>query len=182
MGKIHIKGTEITVVTDASGSDYISLTDMAKGKDDESRAIDIIKNWLRNRNTIEFLGLWEQMHNPDFKVVEFDHFRGQAGLNSFTLNPQTWIERTNAKGITSKSGRYGGTYAHKDIAFEFGTWISPEFKLLLIREFQRLKDEERQRLESGWDMRRLSSTMPYSDSRPNNGGWQIHNWYLKDIT
>lgn len=138
--------------------DYISLTDIAKYKDG-SEANDIIRNWLRNRNTIEFLGIWEQLYNPGFKPVEFDGFRKEAGLNSFTLSPAKWIEATNAIGIVSKSGRYGGTYAHKDIAFEFASWISVEFKLYLIKEFQRLKDEEQKQL--GWDIRRNLTKINY---------------------
>jgi len=138
--------------------DYISLTDIAKYKDD-SEANDIIRNWLRNRNTIEFLGIWEQLYNTDFKPVEFDGFRKEAGLNSFTMSTKKWIETTNAIGLVSKSGRYGGTYAHKDIAFEFASWISVEFKLYLIKEFQRLKDEEQKQL--GWDIRRNLTKINY---------------------
>ena len=138
--------------------DYISLTDIAKYKD-EKEANEIIRNWLRNRNSIEFLGLWEKLYNPDFKPVEFDRFKKEAGLNSFTLRPQKWIETTNAIGIISKSGRYGGTYAHKDIAFEFASWVSVEFKLYLIKEFQRLKDEEQKQL--GWDIRRNLTKINY---------------------
>jgi len=148
--------------------DYISLTDIAKYKDG-SEANDIIRNWLRNRNTIEFLGIWEQLYNPDFKPVEFDGFRKEAGLNSFTLSPAKWVEATNAIGIVSKSGRYGGTYAHKDIAFEFASWISVEFKLYLIKEFQRLKDEEQKQL--GWDIRRNLTKINYrihTDAIKNN--------------
>lgn len=131
--------------------DYISLTDMARYRDSE-RVDYIIQNWMRNRNTIEFLGLWEQLNNPNFKSIEFDGFRNQAGLNSFALTPKLWVEKTAAIGIASKAGRYGGTYAHKDIAFEFASWLSVEFKLYLIKEFQRLKDEEQRQL--GWDIKR----------------------------
>ena len=151
----------ITVLDQSVGinkDDYISLTDIAKYKED-SEANEIIRNWMRNRNTIEFLGLWEHLYNPDFKPVEFDRFRNEAGLNSFTLRPQKWIETTKAIGIISKSGRYGGTYAHKDIAFEFASWISVEFKLYLIKEFQRLKDEEQKQL--GWDIRRNLTKINY---------------------
>ena len=123
------------------------------------RTDDLIRNWLRNRNTIEFLGIWEQLNNPCFKPVEFDGFRKQAGLNSFTLTPSQWIEKTGAIGIISKQGRYGGTYAHKDIAFEFASWVSVEFKLYLIKEFQRLKEEERKQL--GWDIRRNLARINY---------------------
>lgn len=138
--------------------DYICITDIARYKNSE-RTDDLIRNWLRNRNTIEFLGIWEQLNNPNFKPVEFDGFRKQAGLNSFTLTPSQWIERTNAIGIISKAGRYGGTYAHKDIAFEFASWISVEFKLYLIKEFQRLKDEEKKQL--GWDIKRNLTKINY---------------------
>ena len=136
---INVKGTEITIFQ-SELSDYISLTDIARHKD-ANHTDDIVKNWLRNRNTIELLGFWEQMHNSDFKPVEFDGFKKQAGLNSFTMTPKKWIESTNAIGIVSKSGRYGGTFAHKDIAFEFASWISIEFKLYIIKEFQRLKED-----------------------------------------
>ena len=139
MAKITVQNTEITVLS-YNDKDYISLTDMANGKQSESRAADIIKNWLRNRYTIEFLGTWEMIHNPNFKVVEFDHFRMQAGLPTFVISASEWIEKTNAIGIIVKKGRYGGTYAFKDIAFEFGTAISVTFKLYLIEEFQRLKE------------------------------------------
>ena len=139
MAKIMVQNTEITVLS-YNDKDYISLTDMANGKQSESRAADIIKNWIRTRYTIEFLGTWEMIHNPNFKVVEFDHFRMQAGLPSFVMSVSEWIEKTNAIGIIVKKGRYAGTYAFKDIAFEFGTAISVTFKLYLIDEFQRLKE------------------------------------------
>ncbi|NVM23204.1 MAG: KilA-N domain-containing protein, partial [Desulfobacterales bacterium] len=132
--------------------------DIARYKNSD-RTDDLIRNWLRNRNTIEFLGIWEHLNNPDFKPVEFDGFRKQAGLNSFTLTPKQWIEKTNAIGLISKAGRYGGTYAHKDIAFEFASWISVEFKLYLIKEFQRLKDEEQKQL--GWDIKRNLAKINY---------------------
>jgi len=138
--------------------DFICLTDIARYKG-KATTDDLIRNWLRNRNTVEFLGLWEQINNPDFNPVEFDGIRMQAGLNSFTLTPKQWIERTGAIGIQSKTGRYGGTYAHADIAFEFAAWISVEFKLYLIKEFQRLKDSERQTL--GWDIRRNLAKINY---------------------
>jgi hypothetical protein len=157
MSKIKVKGTEITLYTQKE-EDYICITDIARYKNPE-RTDDLIRNWLRNRNTIEFLGIWELLNNPDFKPVEFDGFRKQAGLNSFTLTPKQWIEKTNAIGLISKVGRYGGTYAHKDIAFEFAAWISVEFKLYLIKEFQRLKDEERKQL--GWDIRRNLAKINY---------------------
>ena len=142
-------------------ADFICLTDMAKARTDASRAADVIKNWLRTRTTLEFLGTWEIMYNPDFKVVEFDHFRKEAGLPTFTLSAREWIDRTNAIGIYVQSGRYGGTYAHKDIAFEFGSAISPVFKLYLIKEYQRLKDEETDRLKLEWDAKRFLSKNNY---------------------
>ena len=138
--------------------DYISLTDMVKNFGDDV----MIYQWMRNRNTVEFIGVWEQLHNPKFKGLEFDTFKKQAGLNSFSLTPKKWIETTNAIGFVSKAGRYGGgTYAHKDIAFEFGTWLSPQFKLYLIKEFQRLKEEENLRLEQGWDIKRMLAKINY---------------------
>ena len=158
MAKITVQNTEITVLS-YNDKDYISLTDMANGKQSESRSADIIKNWLRNRYTIEFLGTWEMIHNPNFKVVEFDHFRMQAGLPTFVISASEWIEKTNAIGIIVKKGRYGGTYAFKDIAFEFGTAISVTFKLYLIEEFQRLKAEEQKML--GWSAKRELSKINY---------------------
>ena len=139
-------------------SDFISLTDIARHRDSE-RGDYIIQNWLRNRNTIEFLGIWEQLNNPAFNSIEFDGIRNQAGLNSFSLTPKRWIAQTGAVGIVSKTGRYGGTYAHKDVAFEFASWVSVEFKLYLIKEFQRLKDAERDQL--GWDIRRNLARINY---------------------
>ena len=158
MAKIIVQNTEITVLSQ-DDKDYISLTDMANGKQSESRAADIIKNWIRTRYTIEFLGTWEMIHNPNFKVVEFDHFRMQAGLPNFVMSASEWIEKTNAIGIIVKKGRYGGTYAFKDIAFEFGTAISVTFKLYLIEEFQRLKSEEQKQLE--WSAKRELSKINY---------------------
>jgi hypothetical protein len=157
--KIIVKGFEIVVYTEQL-QDYISLTDIARHKD-SINTDDIIKNWLRNRNTIELLGFWEQLHNPGFKPVEFDGFKKQAGLNSFTMTPKKWIESTNAKGIISKSGRYGGTFAHKDIAFEFASWVSIEFKLFIIKEFQRLKDDENDRLKLDWSLQRTLAKVNY---------------------
>ena len=156
-GKIDVQGREITIIS-KDLEDYISLTDIARYKDRE-RTDYIIQNWLRNRNTIEFLGIWEHLNNPDFKPIEFDGFRKQAGLNSFVLTAKQWIEKTKAIGLISKPGRYGGTYAHKDIAFEFASWISVEFKLYLIKEFQRLKEEERKQL--GWDIKRNLTKINY---------------------
>ena len=134
MAKIDVKGTSVTVISGGVG-DYISLTDIARYKNSD-HTDDLIRNWLRNRNTLEFLGLWELLNNPDFNPVEFDGIKMQAGLNSFTLTPKRWIEATGAIGISSRAGRYGGTYAHKDIAFEFASWVSVEFKLYLIKEFR----------------------------------------------
>lgn len=155
--KINIKGKEITVQK-INEEDYISLTDIAKHKN-TSRTDDLIRNWMRNRNTIEFIGIWELLNNPTFNPVEFDGFKKIAGLNSFTLTPKQWIEKTKAVGIISKAGRYGGTYAHKDIAFEFASWISVEFKLYLIKEFQRLKKTEQEQL--GWDIKRNLAKINY---------------------
>ncbi len=156
---IEVKGAAITVLSQKE-DDYICITDIARYKNAE-RTDDLVRNWLRNRNTIEFLGIWEQLNNPDFKPVEFDGIRMQAGLNSFTLTPKQWIGKTGAIGIVSKAGRYGGTYAHKDIAFEFASWISVEFKLYLIKEFQRLKDDENRRLSLAWNLNRTLSKLNY---------------------
>ena len=153
---INVKGGDIAIVT-REEQDYISLTDMVRNFGDES----ILYNWMRNRNTIEFLGIWEQLYNPAFKPLEFDRFRSQAGLNSFTLSPKKWIEATGAIGIYAKSGRGGGTYAHRDIAFEFGSWLSPEFKLYLIKEFQRLKDEESSVKALEWSFQRTLAKVNY---------------------
>ena len=155
MAKIKVLDQDIIVVKD----DYISLTDIANTKESESRAADIIKNWIRNRGTLEFIGTWEQIHNDNFKVVEFDHFKMSSGLASFVLSPGKWIDKTNAIGIVVKAGRYGGTYAHKDIAFEFASAINPIFKLYLIKEFQRLKDIEQEKL--GWDIKRNLTKINY---------------------
>ncbi len=155
--QIDVKGSLVAVMP-MDDADYISLTDIARHKS-SGRSDDLIRNWLRNRNTIEFLGIWEQLNNSGFKPVEFDGFRKQSGLNSFTLTPKQWIETTGAVGIISKAGRYGGTYAHKDIAFEFASWVSVEFKLYLIKEFQRLKEQERKQL--GWDIRRNLAKINY---------------------
>lgn len=160
--KIIVQGTEITVALGANNEDYICLTDMVKSSEKDSRAADIIKNWIRSRTTIEFLGAWETVYNPNFKVVEFDHFRKNAGLPTFTMSVGNWVEATGAIGIISKSGRYGGTYAHKDIAFEFGAAISPMFKLFLIKDYQRLKDQESNPMLAHWDVKRLLSKVNYS--------------------
>lgn len=157
MAKITVLDKEITLYIQ-NEEDYICITDIAKYKDPE-RSDEIIRNWIRNRNTIEFLGIWERLNNPNFNPVEFDGFRKQAGLNSFTLSTKQWIERTGAIGLISKAGRYGGTYAHKDIAFEFVSWIFVEFKLYLIKEFQRLKEEEQKQLV--WDIQRNLARINY---------------------
>ena len=156
---ISVQGFDI-VWYEANYSDYISLTDIARYKDAE-HTDDIIKNWLRNRNTIELLGFWESIYNPNFKPLEFEGFRKQAGLNSFVMTPKKWIESTNAIGIVSKSGRYGGTFAHKDIALEFASWISIEFKLYIIKEFQRLKEDETSQLKLEWNLQRTLSKINY---------------------
>ena len=158
MAKIKVENTEITVLS-IEDKDYISLTDMANAKESESRAADIIKNWLRTRYAIEFLSVWEQINNPNFKVVESDHFKIQAGMPSFVLSASEWIEKTDAIGILVRKGKYGGTYAHKDIAFEFGSAISVPFKLYLITEFQRLKEEEQKQL--GWTAKRELTKINY---------------------
>ncbi len=137
--KINVQGKRISIISKEK-QDYISLTDIAKYRNSENPA-DIVKNWMRSKSTIEYLGLWEKLYNPVFKLVEFDQFKNESGANYFVLSPQKWIESTNAIGLISRSGRYSGTYAHKDIAFEFASWISAEFKLYLIKEFERLKEE-----------------------------------------
>ena len=157
---ILVQDVPVTVMS-IDQRDYISLTDMAKARTDAGRAADVIKNWLRARSTLEFLGTWEIMYNPDFKVVEFDHFKSEAGLHTFTLSAKEWIESTHAIGMYVQAGRYGGTYAHKDIAFEFGSAISPIFKLYLLKEYQRLKDEENDRLKLEWDAKRFLSKIKY---------------------
>lgn len=157
--KSKLEVLEQTIATmSKEGMEYICITDIAKYKN-TARSDDLIRNWMRNRNTIEFLGIWEQLNNMNFNPVEFDGFKKEAGLNSFTLTPKQWIEKTNAIGIVSKAGRYGGTYAQKDIAFEFASWISVEFKLYLIKEFQRLKEQEFEQL--GWDIRRNLAKVNY---------------------
>ena len=154
--KIEVLEKTISIMAQ-DGQDYICLTDMVRGDDSD----DHIRNWLRNRNTVEFLGVWETIHNPNFKPVEFDGFRKEAGLNNFNLSPKRWIDGTNAIGIKSMSGRYGGTYAHRDIAFEFGSWISPVFKLYLIKEYQRLKQIETNQYNLEWNVKRILSKANY---------------------
>ncbi len=157
---LNVKGTEIALLA-KGGKDYISLTDIARYRD-KDRTDYVIQNWIRNRGTIEFLGLWEKLNNPNFKPIEFDGFKNSAGANGFTLHPGKWIKATNAIGLISKSGRYGGgTFAHRDIAFEFASWLSPEFKLYLIKEFQRLKEDENQRKSLDWDVRRALAKINY---------------------
>jgi hypothetical protein len=154
---INVQGTEINIIQ-KENQEFISLTDMVKGFGDDT----MIYSWMRNRNTLEFIGIWEELNNPFFKGHEFVTFKSQAGLNSFNLTPRKWIEATNAIGITSKAGRYGGgTFAHKDIAFEFGSWLSPSFKLYLIKEFQRLKDDENDRLKLEWNFQRTLAKVNY---------------------
>jgi len=156
---VSVKGTEITVLAHRE-QDYISLTDIARHKD-PARTDYLISNWMRNRNTIEFLGIWESLNNPGFNPIEFDGFRKSAGLNSFILTVKQWAERTGAIGLISKPGRYGGTFAHKDIAFEFGSWLSPEFKLYLITEFQRLKEAEAGTQSLEWNLQRTLAKVNY---------------------
>lgn len=156
MAKITVQNTNVTIIS-VNENDYISLTDIAKYKSDDPTAV--ISNWMRNRNTIEYLGIWESLYNPQFNPLEFEGFRKEAGLNAFTLSPQKWITATNAIGIISKSGRYGGTYAHKDIAFKFASWISVEFELYIIKEFQRLKEDEQKLI--GWTAKRELSKINY---------------------
>ena len=157
--RITVRGTEIAVIR-RGDEDYISLTDIAKSRNPD-HPDDLIRNWLRNRNTLELLGIWEQLHNASFNPVEFDGIKQQAGLNSFTLTPKQWIEKTAAIGIESRAGRYGGTYAHTDVAFEFASWVSVEFKLYLIKEFQRLKEDENRRLSLAWNLNRTLAKINY---------------------
>ena len=156
---IHAKGIDIGIYTEDFQSEYISITDIARYKSDDPTAV--IQNWMRNRDVIEFLGLWERLHNSNFKPLEFEVFKNQAGANAFTMSPKKWIEATDAIGIVSKSGRYGGTYAHSDIAFEFASWISPEFKLYIIKDYKRLKSEENSRLSLNWNLNRELSKLNY---------------------
>ena len=166
---IHAKGIDIGIYTADFQNEFISLTDIAKYKSDEPN--DVIKNWMRGRDTIEFLGLWESLHNSDFKPVEFDGFKKESGANSFTMSPTKWIKGVNAIGIVSKSGRYGGTFAHSDIAFEFASWISAEFKLYIIKDYKRLKSDENSKLSLNWNLNREISKLNY----------RIHTDAIKDI-
>ena len=173
---IEAKGFAIQIYTEDFKNDYISLTDIARYKNVHEPK-DVVKNWLRVRDTIEFLGLWETIHNPSFKGVEFDSFRKEAGTNAFTLSPQRWIENTNAIGIVSKSGRGGGTFAHPDIAMEFASWISAEFKLYLIQDYKRLKSDENSKLSLGWNLNREISKINYKIHTD-----AIKEYLLKELT
>jgi len=164
MGKIikdtiHANGIDIGIYTQDFENEFISLTDIARYKSDDPTAV--IQNWMRNRDVIDFLGLWERLHNPNFNPLEFEGFRKQAGANAFTMSPKKWIEATNAIGIVSKAGRYGGTYAHSDIAMSFATWISPEFQLYIMRDYRRLKTDENSRLSLNWNLNREISKLNY---------------------
>ncbi len=157
--KINVRGIDVVLYED-NKEDFISLTDLARYRDRE-RSDYILQNWMRNRNTIEFIGLWEKFHNLGFNSIEFDGIKNMSGSNSFSLTPKRWIDATNAIGIVSKTGRYGGTFAHKDIAFEFASWLSSEFKFYLIKEFQRLKEDENNRLQLDWNLQRTISKINY---------------------
>jgi len=165
VSKINVEGSEISIIA-IDDKDYISLTDMVRNIEN---GLALIEKWLRNKNTIEFLGIWEEIYNPDFNSLEFEGIKNEAGLNRFVLSVKQWVEKTNSIGIVAKAGRYGGTYAHKDIAFEFASWVSPYFKLYLIKEFERLKEEEQKKL--GWDIKRNLAKINYrihTDAIKNN--------------
>lgn len=174
--QISAKGFDIEVYTEDFKNDYISLTDMAKYKNTDDPRF-IIQNWMRNRNTLEFIGLWEALNNPNFNRVQFDTFRNEAGLNRFTMTPSKWIESTGAIGIVSKSGRYGGTYAHYDIAMEFASWLSPEFKLYIIQDYKRLKEDENSKISLTWNLHREISKINYKIHTD-----AIKEYLLKDLT
>ncbi|GIZ09184.1 KilA-N domain-containing protein [Flavobacterium sp. UMI-01] len=157
---LNANGANIAVLHFGDDNDYLSLTDIAKFKNPDDAFI-VVNNWLRSKDTILFIGLWEQLNNPNFKPIEFDRFKNEAGTNAFTLSPQKWISTTDAIGIVSKSGRYGGTFAHKDIAFEFASWVSAEFKLYIIKDYQRLKGDENSRLSLSWNLSRELSKINY---------------------
>ena len=164
MGKIvkdtiHANGISIGIYTQDFENEFISLTDIARYKSDDPAAV--IQNWMRNRDVIDFLGLWEQLHNPDFNPLEFEGFRKQAGANAFTMSPKKWVEATNAIGIVSKAGRYGGTYAHSDIAMSFASWVSPEFQLYIMKDYRRLKTDKNSRLSLNWNLNRAISKLNY---------------------
>ncbi len=174
--KISAKGFDIEVYTEDFKNDYISLTDIAKYKNTDDPRF-VIQNWMRNRNTLEFIGLWEVLNNPNFNRVQFDTFRSEAGLNRFTMTPGKWIESTDAVGIVSKAGRYGGTYAHYDIAMEFASWLSPEFKLYIIQDYKRLKEDENSKLSLTWNLHREISKINYKIHTD-----AIKEYLLKDLT
>lgn len=184
---IHANGVDIGIYTQDFENEYLSLTDIARYKSDDPAAV--IQNWMRNRDVIEFLGLWEKLHNDDFKPLEFEGFRSKAGANAFTMSPKKWIEATNAIGIVSKAGRYGGTYAHSDIAMAFATWISPEFQLYIMKDYRRLKTDENSRLSLSWNLNREISKLNYrihTDAikanliPPELTQWQISNTYASE--
>ncbi|MCB6982687.1 KilA-N domain-containing protein [Peptostreptococcus anaerobius] len=174
--QISAKGFSIQVYTEDFKNDYISLTDIAKYKNTDDPRF-VIQNWMRNRNTLEFIGLWEALNNPNFNRMQFDTFRSEAGLNRFTMTPGKWIESTDAIGIVSKAGRYGGTYAHYDIAMEFASWLSPEFKLYIIQDYKRLKEDEKSRLSLSWNLHREISKINYKIHTD-----AIKEYLLKDLT
>ncbi|EFL54809.1 KilA-N domain-containing protein [Finegoldia magna] len=174
--QISAKGFSIQVYTEDFKNDYISLTDIAKYKNTDDPRF-VIQNWMRNRNTLEFIGLWEVLNNPNFNRVQFDTFRNEAGLNRFTMTPGKWIESTDAIGIVSKAGRYGGTYAHYDIAMEFASWLSPEFKLYIIQDYKRLKEDETSKLSLTWNLHREISKINYKIHTD-----AIKEYLLKDLT
>jgi hypothetical protein len=182
---MSVQGTDVSMIN-INDNDYICLTDMVKAKDDDVRAADIIKNWIRTRTTIEYLGTWESIYNSNFKVVEFDHFRKEAGLPTFTMSISNWVEKTSAIGIFSRIGKNGGTYAHKDIAFEFGGAISPMFKLYVIKEYQRLKEIETNQYGLEWNVKRILSKANYQIHTnaiknyivPRSGYGQAKEWIL----
>ena len=174
--QISAKGFSIQIYTEDFENDYVCLTDIARYKNSDDPRF-IIQNWMRNKNTLEFIGLWEILNNSNFNRVQFDTFRNEAGLNRFIMTPQKWIESTNAIGIVSKSGRYGGTYAHSDIALEFASWISPEFKLYIIQDYKRLKSNENSKFSLGWNIRRELSKINYKIHTD-----AIKNYLLNDLT
>ena len=184
---IHANGVDIGIYTQDFENEYLSLTDIARYKSDDPAAV--IQNWMRNRDVLEFLGLWEKLHNDNFNPLEFEGFRKQAGANAFTMSPKKWIETTSAIGMVSKAGRYGGTYAHSDIAMSFATWISPEFQLYIMKDYRRLKTDENSRLSLSWNLNREITKLNYrihTDAIKNNlippelTQWQISNTYASE--
>lgn len=184
---IHANGVDIGIYTQDFENEYLSLTNIARYKSDDPAAV--IQNWMRNRDVLEFLGLWEKLHNDNFNPLEFEGFRKQAGANAFTMSPKKWIETTSAIGMVSKAGRYGGTYAHSDIAMSFATWISPEFQLYIMKDYRRLKTDENSRLSLSWNLNREISKLNYrihTDAIKNNlippelTQWQISNTYASE--